>query len=95
LDEPTRVALHAWLAKLFESKRTTFIIVTHDLAEAISLSDKVVLLRAKPGTVKQEFDINIPRPRNVLSLRQEPEFLETYGKIWASLAEEISKEPLQ
>ena len=66
--------------------------ITHDLDEAIALSDRVVVLSAGPATRPiGEFVIDLPRPRNVAEIRNEPRFVELHARIWAVLRDEVLK----
>lgn len=92
LDVQTRAIMSNELLTLWERTRPSVLFVTHDLEEAISLADKVVVITAGPGTVKAEFDIDLPRPRGeVQSMRFEPRFLELYQQIWEALREEVEQ----
>src|SRR5947209_3496117 len=64
-------------------------VVTHDLEEAIALSDRVCVITAGPGTVKGIYTIDLPRPRKVEEIRFEPRFVELYQRIWEDLREEV------
>ncbi len=55
--------MHASLLEIWEKTRQTIVFVTHDLMEAITLSDRVVIMSARPGRVKATYPIRIPRPR--------------------------------
>ncbi len=89
LDEPTRVAIHQDILSVIERLGTTVVLVTHDLAEAATLCDEVVILTGHPGTVATHHVVPFGRDRDVLALRQEPEFLELYGKLWQDLRNQI------
>jgi NitT/TauT family transport system ATP-binding protein len=65
------------------------VFVTHDLEEAIALADRVFVLTAGPATVKSEYKIDLPRPRNVAEIRFLPAFIELYETIWNDLREEV------
>jgi NitT/TauT family transport system ATP-binding protein len=89
LDMQTRTAMQDELLGLWSEQKSSVVFVTHDLEEAIALADKVVVMTAGPATVKQIFDIDLPRPRKVESVRLEPRFIEIYREIWESLGEEV------
>ncbi|MBS0302975.1 MAG: ABC transporter ATP-binding protein, partial [Proteobacteria bacterium] len=66
--------------------------ITHDLDEAIALSDRVVVLSAGPATHPiGEFVIDLPRPRNVAEIRNQPRFVDLHAQIWAVLRDEVLK----
>ena len=92
LDVQTKAIMQTELLGLWEELRPTVLFITHDLDEAVALSDKVVIMTSSPGTVKEIFDIGLPRPRgDVQTLRYEPEFVELQSKIWESLKDEVSR----
>jgi ABC-type nitrate/sulfonate/bicarbonate transport system ATPase subunit len=72
LDALNRVALQTWLLELWERERQGVILVTHDVDEAIFLSDRVVVLSPRPGTVIHEEPISLPRPRHRDLVTSEP-----------------------
>jgi len=89
LDVQTRALMSDELLDLWSGTGASVVFVTHDLEESIALADKVVVMTAGPATVKEIFEIDLPRPRQVESIRLEPRFLEIYREIWASLGEEV------
>ena len=89
LDAQTRLILQDELLRVWDKDKKTILFVTHDLTEAIALSDKVVLLTGRPGTVKRVFDIPLPRPRNVFEIHSEPGFREAYHEVWQYFRSEI------
>ena len=92
LDVQTRAIMSNELLSLWERRKPSVLFVTHDLEEAISLADKVVVITAGPGTVKAVFDIDLPRPRGaVQDIRFSPRFLELYQLIWQALREEVEQ----
>ena len=70
LDSFTRMKLQDHLGILWEKSRFTLILVTHDIEEAVTLSDRIVVMRGQPGRIYREFAVNLPRPRR----RTAPEF---------------------
>jgi NitT/TauT family transport system ATP-binding protein len=92
LDIQTRQLMENELLELWAAKRKAVLFITHDLDEAISLSDRVVVLSAGPGTHPiGEFVIDLPRPRDVAEIRSHPRFVELHAQIWAVLREEVLK----
>ena len=67
LDAFTRASLHEHLFRLWEESRPTVLIVTHDVSEAVTLADRVVVMRPKPGRVDDELDLALARPRDRMS----------------------------
>jgi NitT/TauT family transport system ATP-binding protein len=86
LDAMTRQALQDEIARLCRLERQTVLFVTHDLEEAIYLGDRVVALKANPGRVIEIVDIALPRPRDQLTTREHPQFLEYRHRLFRHLA---------
>ncbi len=92
LDIQTRQLMENELLELWSANRKSVIFITHDLEEAISLSDRVVVLSAGPATRPiGEFAIDLPRPRDVQEIRLSPRFIELHDRIWHSMKEEVLK----
>lgn len=89
LDSQTRVILQDLLLSLLSESRATALLITHDLAEAITIADRVVLFSNRPATVRAVYDINLPRPRSAIELRSDPTFQRIFETIWQSLGEEV------
>jgi NitT/TauT family transport system ATP-binding protein len=89
LDAQTRLIIQEEFLKIWERQRKTVLFVTHDLQEAIALSDRVVLISARPGRVKATYSINLPRPRRVDEVMADPRFTALFQEIWASLKQEV------
>jgi NitT/TauT family transport system ATP-binding protein len=89
LDVQTRNLMENELLALWGASPTTVVFVTHDLEEAISLSDRVFVITAGPGTVKSNYTIDLPRPRNVAEIRFQPRFSQIYEEIWSDLRDEV------
>jgi NitT/TauT family transport system ATP-binding protein len=82
LDEQTRVGLANELMRLWERSPKTIVFVTHGIEEAVTLADRVVVLSARPGHVKEIIPIDFPRPRDAIAIRGEPEFGEHVVHVW-------------
>ena len=92
LDVQTKAIMQTELLQLWEQLRPSVLFITHDLDEAVALSDRVIIMTSSPGSIKQSFDIDLPRPRGeVHTIRQEPRFLELQNQIWASLKDEVDR----
>jgi NitT/TauT family transport system ATP-binding protein len=89
LDVQTRELMQDELLDLWSGSGAAVVFVTHDLTEAISLADRVVVMTAGPATVKDVVAIDLPRPRRVEEIRLTPEFTELYRRVWDSLREEV------
>jgi NitT/TauT family transport system ATP-binding protein len=92
LDVQTKAIMQTELLQLWEQLRPSVLFITHDLDEAVALSDRVIIMTSSPGSVKDVFDIDLPRPRgDVQEIRHEERFLELQGQIWESLKEEVTR----
>jgi NitT/TauT family transport system ATP-binding protein len=89
LDVQTRSLMEDELLELWSSTSASVVFVTHDLEEAIALSDRVCVMTAGPGTVKGIYDIDLPRPRHVAEIRFDERFVELYRDIWENLRDEV------
>jgi len=89
LDVFTREMLQDEILKMWQSTKKTILFVTHDLAEAITLADRVVLLTARPSTIKTEYRIPLSRPRSALETRFQADFVELHKTIWNDLKTEV------
>lgn len=89
LDEPTRITIHQDAYRIARRLNMTVILVTHDLAEAVSLCDEVVILTARPGRVCARYRVDLGFERNMLELRKTPTFLHLYAKLWEDLSVQI------
>jgi NitT/TauT family transport system ATP-binding protein len=90
LDMQTRALMEDKLLELWQELRATVLFVTHDLEEAIAMGDRILLLTAGPrATLKADYPIDLPRPRNVAEARFTPGFSEIYQAVWRSLKEEV------
>ncbi|GAA2814886.1 NitT/TauT family transport system ATP-binding protein [Aminobacter aminovorans] len=88
LDAQLKLALQAELLKTWEGSGKTLIFVTHDLTEAISLADRVVVMSGRPGRITAIADIRLPRPRDVFHIRFQPEFGVYFEELWAALKQD-------
>lgn len=75
LDAMTRQTLQDEVARLSAESGTTVVFVTHDLEEAIYLGDRVIAMESRPGRIGEVVDVDLPRPRNQLTTREDPRFL--------------------
>ncbi len=92
LDAQNRMLLQAELLRIWEQRHVTILFVTHDLAEAIVLGQRVVVMSKRPGRVKRIYDIPLPAPRDPFELRASPEFGRLETGIWADLRDEFRAE---
>ena len=91
LDTHTKLEMHKTLLEIWERERQTVLFVTHDLGEALTLASRIILLSARPGRLKEDFDVTFPRPRDAVALRETAEFGRLYSHIWHSLGEEFRR----
>jgi NitT/TauT family transport system ATP-binding protein len=92
LDIQTRQLMENEVLDLWAAKRKAVLFITHDLDEAIAMSDRVVVLSAGPASHPiGEFSIDIPRPRDVAEIKTTARFIELHAAIWAVLREEVLK----
>ncbi len=90
LDVQTRELMENDLLTLWQEDRKTVVFVTHDLEEAISLSDRVLVLSTGPGAhLIGSHPVALPRPRDVMEIRLHPAFVEVYRAIWGHLRGEV------
>jgi NitT/TauT family transport system ATP-binding protein len=92
LDIQTRQLMENELLALWAAKAKAVLFITHDLDEAIAMSDRVLVMSAGPGShVIGAFDIDLPRPRDVAEVRAVPRFVELHRAIWDVLRDEVLK----
>jgi NitT/TauT family transport system ATP-binding protein len=89
LDAQTREFMQLELLRVWSETRKTAIFITHDIKEAVYLADRVVVFSARPGRVRQMYDIDLPRPR-LLSVKRESHFLAYEDAIWGRIEEEVT-----
>jgi NitT/TauT family transport system ATP-binding protein len=91
LDGQTRILLEQELTRLWEQDSSTVVFVTHDLAEAIVLADRVVVMSARPGTIKNVVPVPFPRPRSMTALHALPAFRDLHEGIRLELEDEVTR----
>jgi len=90
LDAQTRLTVQAEFVRLWEdAEHKTVIFVTHDLEEAVLLADRVIVMTARPGRIKSDTIIDLPRPRIIDELRFDEKFKAAEHEIWEQLRDEI------
>lgn len=85
LDAQTKLVLQEKLLSLWERTRSTVVLVTHDLGEAIALADRVIVMTARPGRILADVPIDLPRPRSVSALQKTRAYHDLYAQLWDSL----------
>jgi NitT/TauT family transport system ATP-binding protein len=98
LDEPfgahdaqLKLIMQAELLRLTQSSGMTVVFVTHDLSEAITLADQVAVFTSRPGRIRAVRSIDLPRPRDAVSIRFTPEFAALYEDLWNELKDEVGR----
>lgn len=89
LDAETRLKLQAEFLRLWDAHKSTVVFVTHDLAEAIVMCDRILVFSARPGKVVANFEIDLPRPRQVLDLQGNAKYQELFREIWSIFKREL------
>lgn len=85
IDALTKISLQDQLVDLWEQSKSTVVLVTHDLGEAVALSDRVIVMSSRPGTIVADFSVDLPRPRNVKALQTVHRFHELVAELWSRL----------
>jgi NitT/TauT family transport system ATP-binding protein len=89
LDAFTRASIHSLFSEIREAEGKTVLLVTHDLAEAILLADRIAVMGTRPGRIKQVYTVPFPRPRHLMELQGAQEFGSLYAQLWNDLRVEI------
>lgn len=87
LDAQTRELMQAELLRIWRAQRSAVLFVTHQIDEAIYLSDRVIVMGARPGRVLADIEVNFDRPRK-LALKREPEFQQLVNQVWSLIVDE-------
>ncbi len=88
LDAQTREIMQRELLRIWSTQNKTVVFVTHQIDEAVYLSDRVIVLSARPGTVRAEISIDLPRPRD-LSIKRTERFMELADRVWKLIEREV------
>ena len=88
LDAQTKVMMGQELLNIWSSFQKTLVFVTHDIEEAVSLSDRVIVMSGRPGHIKAEYQIDLERPRNAREARKLPRFHHFVDAIWNDIMSE-------
>ena len=91
LDAQTKLQLEDLLLRLCQQHKQSVLFVTHDLSEAVAVSDRVVVMTSRPGRIVADIAIDLPRPRSIRELQKDPHFHELYAQIWSHLESGWSK----
>ncbi len=89
LDAHTRLILQAELIRIWASRRKTIVFVTHDIAEAVTLGERVLLFSKRPGTITRVYHVPFPHPRDPFELHGSPEFATLQAGIWRAVSQDF------
>lgn len=87
LDAQTKLQLQDLLLQLCQETQRTVLFVTHDLAEAVALADRVVVMSSRPGRIVADVNVALPRPRSIRELQTSDDFHHIYAEVWRHLEE--------
>lgn len=90
LDAQTKLQLEDVLLDLWSDQERTVMFITHDLNEAVTLSDRVIVMSARPGRIVADIPISLARPRSVRALQKDPHYHEIYSDVWSRLEEGLN-----
>ena len=92
LDYQTRLNVSADIGDIIRKAGITAVLITHDLSEAISLADRVLVLSKRPATIKKELTIHLTLPDNTpLAARNAPEFHDYFTLLWKEISDEYNQ----
>jgi NitT/TauT family transport system ATP-binding protein len=92
LDSLTRDVLQEEILRIWENTRKTFVLITHNIEEAVFLGDRVIVMTARPGRIKAQIEVDIPRPRDPSIRNNHPRFLEIKSELSQLLRSEIARD---
>ena len=91
LDAQLKLLMLDQLQRLTHDRRMTVMFVTHDLGEAITLADRIVVVSARPGRIRAVHEVRLPRPRDVFTIRFSEDFARQHERLWDELKDDIIK----
>ena len=91
LDTHTKTLLHKELIEIWRKMGQTIVLVTHNLDEAVTLSDRVLVLSSPPSRILLDHRVDIPHPRDVFTVRETPEFAHHFATLWKVLGEQFKQ----
>lgn len=95
LDVFTRETLQKEILKMWGERKNTIVYITHDIAEAITLADRIILLSRRPSVIKNEYIVEIERPRVIEECKYNPAFLKLEKQIWNDIKDELYEEDMR
>jgi len=87
LDAQTKLLMGRELLRIWSEYRRAVIFVTHDIEEAVSLADRVIVMTGRPGRIKREYSVDYPRPRDLRAIRKDTKFHRIVDAIWSDITE--------
>ena len=94
LDAQTREMMQEELLRILETEQKTMIFVTHSIDEAILLGDRIVMMSARPGRLREIVPVDIPRPRKIISVRAHPRYIELRSSLWQMLMQDADHDQI-
>ncbi len=91
LDAQNKLLLQEELLRIWEEHKKTVVFITHSVDEAVLLGDRVMVMTAQPGRLKQFVAVGLARPRNIMDLQGAPEYGELVQRIWSNLRDEVQR----
>lgn len=91
LDEQTRLILQEELLRIWEQTGKTVVFITHSIDESLTLADRIVVMSAHPGRVKEIIEVPFARPRELTAVRSDPAFATLFAQVWTSLRDEVTR----
>jgi NitT/TauT family transport system ATP-binding protein len=88
LDAQTREIMQRELLRIWDTQKKTVVFVTHQIDEAVYLSDRIIVFSARPGTVREEIQVDLPRPRD-LSVKRTERFMALADRVWKLIEREV------
>ncbi len=85
LDSQTKAAMGRELLRIWSAHQRAVLFVTHDIEEAVTLADRVIVLSARPGRIRLDVQVDLERPRDPKLLRRDPRFLSLVERVWGAL----------
>jgi NitT/TauT family transport system ATP-binding protein len=89
LDAQTKILMGYELLRLWTDHRKSVVFVTHDIEEAIGLSDRILVMTDRPGRIKSEYRVELPRPRDLRGVRKMPAFHQLSERIWRDIVAKV------
>ncbi|MEM9158718.1 MAG: ABC transporter ATP-binding protein [Verrucomicrobiota bacterium] len=92
LDSLTRLSMHRWLTDIWRDRKAAILFVTHDVDEALFLSDRIYVMSSRPGRILESASVDLPRPRNHISMTQNPNVSNLKAKLLGLLETNLNEE---